>query len=782
MENFVQTFKANLLTLAILSATSFYSHAEAPKSSAEEKHVEVISVLGKRVSYANNTTDESMKQAKAPIGNVMDLIDNLPGINVGQGDAFGSDDYTTTISMRGFVINRADQQLGITIDGVPNGGSAYAGGSKANRYMDVENTRLVEVGQGSADISSASLDALGGTLNFVSDNPEMEAGARFAYTTGSFNARRYFARFDTGEIFGNTTSYFSISDSFNNRWMGTGSNGHADRLHVEFKSVTELDQGRVTARVSYNDAHEDNYQPVSLEHFKSSPRWDGLTTAWTGNPDIDQNFAEAWSTLRENTLAYVKTQWYLSDNLELDFTPYVHFQSGRGDWLPPFQVLATNENGERISQGNGATRQNYTYVNADGTPILDGNHDQVGAKRVSSYRHTHYDKTRFGATANLSWELGEHSLRTGLWLESQERNQTRDWHDVLDPRVSYEFNENPYWVQFNDDYKHELVKFYLQDQINLGVVQFTLGVQKYFVELSRTDSLNGKGKDTLSSDSDWLPSAGVVYSLSNDIELFAGYSKNFKAVSDSILENQKTVDLANLNPETATNLDLGLRYFGDNFSFSSAIYNVKFNDRIVLLRYATSADGTPNYLAAGDGNFDNVGGVNASGFETSFDWRLHQNLNLTSAITYNRAEYSEDVFASTTTPTGQPELVKDYRKGDKLAGIPEKMLSLGLNYNDGNYRAGLSGKFIGSYYGAAKHSFSSDGTDLWNRDSLPTHTLLNAYLGYEKSLDNSNLFSGVDLALVLNNITDKNYITGGNEGSYLIGAGRTASFTVSLNF
>ncbi|CAM5222856.1 TonB-dependent receptor plug domain-containing protein [Alishewanella longhuensis] len=176
----MQTFKTNLLTLAVLSAISMQAHADTLADTAAEKDVEVISVLGKRVSYANNTTDESTKLAKAPIGNVMDLIDSLPGINVGQGDAFGGDDYTTTISMRGFVIDRADQQLGITIDGVPNGGSAYAGGSKANRYLDTENTRLVEVGQGSADIASASLDALGGTINFVSANPEMEASARFA--------------------------------------------------------------------------------------------------------------------------------------------------------------------------------------------------------------------------------------------------------------------------------------------------------------------------------------------------------------------------------------------------------------------------------------------------------------------------------------------------------------------------------------------------------------------------------------------------------------------------
>lgn len=778
----MQTFKANLLTLAVLSAISLQAQADTLANTTEEKEVEVISVLGKRVSYANNTTDESTKLAKAPIGNVMDLIDNLPGINVGQGDAFGSDDYTTTISMRGFVIDRADQQLGITIDGVPNGGSAYAGGSKANRYLDVENTRLVEVGQGSADIASASLDALGGTINFVSANPELTAGARFAYTSGSHNARRYYARYDSGEILGNTTAYFSISDSFNNRWIGSGSNGYADRLHVEFKSVTELDSGRITTRLSYDDAHEDNYQPISMAHYQNTPRWDGLTNVWTGNPDIDQNFAETWSTLRENTLLYVKTEWYLTDNLELDVTPYLHLQNGRGDWLPPYQVYATDANGNRINKGNGSSRTQYTHVDADGLPILDGNNNQPGAKRVASYRHTHYEKTRFGTTANLSWELGEHRLRGGLWYESQDRNQTRDWHQVIDPTIYHYYDEQPYWVQFDDDYKNTVTKLYLQDQITFGDLQLTLGAQKYFVDVSRTDNMNGKGKDAISSNSDILPSAGLVYRLNHRVEFFAGYAKNFKAISDSILENKKTAELSNLKPETATNMDLGFRYFGDSLSMSAAIYNVKFNNRVVLLRYATTADGTPNYLAAGDGNFDNVGGVTARGIETNLSWRLTDNVNITSAITYNDSEYSEDVLASKVGADGEPLLVKDYRQGDKIAGIPEKMLSLSLNYHDGNYRAGISGKYVGSYFGAAKHSFAANGTEVWNNDEIATHTLLNAYLGYEKAFDNSEFFSGIDIALVLNNITDKNYITGGSEGAYLIGPGRTASFTVSLNF
>ena len=753
------------ITLAVVLATQPHLAVAEESVGAAEAAVEVISVTGKRVAYANNVADESAKLQQASISNVMDLIDKLPGVNVGQGDAFGSDDYTTTVSMRGFVIDRADQQLGITIDGIPNGGSAYAGGSKANRYLDSENTRLVEVGQGSGDISSASLDALGGTINFVSATPEDEQKARLDYSNGSFNARRYFARFDTGQLFGNTNAYVSLSDSYNSRWIGTGSNGYSDRLHFEAKSVTQLEHSRFTGRISYDDAHEDNYDYRSLEQFKQNPKFDGLTNVWTGDPEIDQNFAEAWSTLRENTLAYLKGEFTLSDDLLLDVTPYVHLQEGRGDWLPPYQVYATDGKGNRITLGNGVKRETYTYVDAQGRPILDPKADTSKATRVSSYRHTHYDKDRYGFTSNLQWTLDNQQIRAGVWFEQQQRNQSRDWHQVLDPKVYHYFNDAPYWVQFNDDYENDVLKMYVQDKIQFGDLQLTVGVQQYLVDVTRDDLFNAANNGKLDSDSDLLPSLGLVYALTNDLELFSGYSENFKAIPDTLL-NTVGQDFNSLEPETAENLDLGLRYQGDSVTASATLYSIKFNNRITLLAYQ-ELDGAPDYLTELDGTFVNVGGVKSKGLEANADWRFSDTFSLTSALTLNDSTYTENV--------------NGYRAGDNVAAIPEKMLSMDLKYDQGNYRAGLGAKYTGTYFGAAKRAVINNVAQ-WNRDEIPAHTLLNLYAGYRVDLAQGSAIQTLDLSFLLNNLTDKSYIAGGQEGAYLLGAERTASFTVSLGF
>lgn len=754
------------LTLGLLLALQPAVQAEEMADNAgAEAAIEVMSITGKKVAYANNATDESAKLQQAAISNVMDLINKLPGVNVAQGDAFGSDDYTTTVSMRGFVIDRADQQIGITVDGIPNGGSAYAGGSKANRYLDSENTGFVEVGQGSGDISSASLDALGGTINFVSANPMAEQQARLDYSAGSFNARRYFARFDSGEVLGNTTSYFSLSDSYNSRWIGTGSNGFSNRLHGEAKSVTELDNAKITARFSYDDAHEDNYDYRSLTQFKQNPKFDGLTNVWTGNPDIDQNFAEAWSTLRENTLAYVKGDFTLSDNLQLDVSPYLHLQEGRGDWLPPYQVYATDAKGQQISQGNGAKRETFNYVDAQGRPILDPKADTSKAKRVSSYRHTHYDKDRYGVTANLNWQLENQQIRTGLWFEQQERNQSRDWHQVLDAKVYHYYDETPYWVQFNDDYQNDVLKFYVQDKIALGDLELTLGVQQYLVDVERNDNFNSNNNGKLDSDSDLLPSVGVVYPLTANLEAFAGFSKNFKAIPDTLL-NTVGQDFNKLEPETAENFDLGLRYQGDSINASATLYNINFDNRITLLAYQ-QVDGAPDYLTELDGTFVNVGGVKSKGLEANIDWRFADSLSLNSGLTLNNSEYTQNV--------------NGYRQGDKVAAIPEQMLSATLKYQHEKYRAGIGAKYTAEYFGAAKRT-EINKVAVWNRDEIPAHTLLNLYAGYHAEMAQAGLIQTLDLSFIINNLTDKRYLAGGQEGAYLLGAERSASLTISLGF
>ncbi len=156
--------KRSLLALAVISAFSVTTSTavQADEAAVEvPDEIEEVTVIGRSVSYANNATDEPMLKQQTSLTSVLAAVDNLPGVLINEGDTFGSDDWSTSISIRGFQVDLSQQQIGITVDGIANGNSNYGGGAKANRYIDTENLRAVEVSQGTADVASRSNEALG---------------------------------------------------------------------------------------------------------------------------------------------------------------------------------------------------------------------------------------------------------------------------------------------------------------------------------------------------------------------------------------------------------------------------------------------------------------------------------------------------------------------------------------------------------------------------------------------------------------------------------------------
>lgn len=112
-------------------------------------------------------------------------------------------------------------------------------------------------------------------------------------------------------------------------------------------------------------------------------------------------------------------------------------------------------------------------------------------------------------------------------------------------------------------------------------------------------------------------------------------------------------------------------------------------------------------------------------------------------------------------------------EGNKVAGSPETMLSLSLRYQGDAYRAGLTAKRTDTYFGAALGG---------NKDEIPASTVMDFYVGYSKDLSTQNMFKGIDVSLVLNNLNDEDYLAGGQEGAYYLGAERTATVTLKLDF
>ncbi|HAU92014.1 MAG TPA: TonB-dependent receptor, partial [Alteromonas sp.] len=252
----------SLLALSVLAAmagTPVMAEAmNAPAAQPDE--IEEVTVVGRSVSYANNATEESMIKQQSSMTSVLATIDNLPGVLINEGDTFGSDDWSTSISIRGFSVDLDQQQIGMTVDGIANGNSNYGGGAKANRYIDTENLRAVEVSQGTADIASRSHEALGGTINFTTINPGSEELLTVSSTFGEFDAQKLFMRYETGEIAADTYAWISMSTQENSDWMTHTAENTRD--HMAAKFVSYMSNMDITGYISYDDTHEDNYQRI----------------------------------------------------------------------------------------------------------------------------------------------------------------------------------------------------------------------------------------------------------------------------------------------------------------------------------------------------------------------------------------------------------------------------------------------------------------------------------------------------------------------------------------
>lgn len=799
--------KVSLAVLAALSSMSLATAEEAVDDS--EERIEEITVVGRSVSYANNATSEDMFKQQANLSSVLAAVDNLPGVLINEGDTFGADDWSTSIVIRGFQVNLNEQQIGMTVDGIANGNSNYGGGAKANRYIDTENVKGVEVSQGTADIASRSHEALGGTLNFTTIDPAMEQGLVTSVTAGEFDASKYYVRYETGEIFKDTFAWISLSSQESSDFMQQAAENTRD--HVAMKIISTVNDVALTGYVSYDDTHEDNYQRIyGLAQYEQNPHWDQLTDEWTGVPYQDQAYRRGWSTLRENLFAYLQADFSVGA-VDVTTNAYYHNNEGRGDWVPPYLVDVANDGDAGHSElinGNtvfgGAALGQFYFVDRAGNQLSPiegcasaltfpyggagaeydpGCHEQ-GAIPVGSYRHTHYNKQRIGFNADAIWytKIGEfdNTMRFGIWWEDYERDESRDWHKITNSAISYDFNQTPYWVQYDRSFPVDTLMYYIEDELDLEFARVRLGAKKFNVDIAKNDNFDASNDLDVNTDSDTLLSAGIVAPLPIEgLEVFAGYGENFAAIKDAQLERDDT-DLRFIKPETADNIDVGFRYASPGFNASVTYYNIEFNDRIQFTSNETSAG--IDFLEAAAGGYRNVGGIESSGIEISADVMLTDTLSLFTSVTVSESEYIATIGGTGTqydtladaqaaiADENNPESSLVAVEGNTVIGTPDTMAVVSLDWTKDNYFAGISTKYVDSRF-----------LDIYNSAEVEDYIVSDLYIGGFVE----NLGQGIDeleVRLTVNNLFDEDYASTVAPGAFWIGAPRAVAVNARLTF
>lgn len=775
--------------------------------------VDTLVVTAAPVARGNTIVTTDLIAAQPAAMNIINAIQDVPGVAIRGSDAFNADPWTYGVNIRGFDINLRSSKIGQTIDDMPAyNASYYLGGAPAQKFLMNETVARIQIDQGTTSVGSASASALGGTIAYVTRDPKEEAGGLISLSVGDNDARRYAGVYDTGRILGDTTrAYVGIARFTACRWVYGCSDGSGfDQWHAEAKSVTELGKLTITTRVSYDDAVDDPLIEASRSFLDNSTAGDASVPAWTTIPaGVNENWAHAWSAHRENTLAYVKFDYALSDAIQFEVAPYYHRQKGQGDWAPPYQQIALDPNGVRTIAGGtapGASRkraffgwtdaagrqravvQGLDYTDIDGTRIASslcygvGNVVSAACTPLQTYRTSLYGHDRYGFTSKAKFAIGEHKMEAGVWYEKLDRDFGRAWRQIVDIRKGPAYYKSPQLVDFQQNFSTDQWKFYAEDSWTIGDLTLTGGLQKYLIDIeAETEGWDAFGRSTaplrtaLNADSDVLFSLGALYRFNNGLQAFAGVSQNYGAVGDWALEKTQT-DTSKLKSSVADDFEAGLRFHGERLSAQATAYFINYKNAITFYS-ADFVTGGPsgttggiNYTAGTTGAYANTGkGIESKGIEASLVYDLSDAFTLNAALTLNESIYQQ-AFTGGTANAGS---VKKVAKGNEVPGAPKTMVSVGLDYERDNFRASLRGKYTGKTAGDAPNTASL---------FLPAFTVVDLSAGYSLPLEAGR---AVDLQLNVTNLLGEKYIGGMLDEftqRYTRGAPRTVSASLNFSF
>ncbi len=680
-----------LASAAFLAQPAFAQQAPVQLAAAEEED-SVIVVFGQGETRQVQQVEASDIQILTPGTSPIRAIEKLPSVNVQASDPFGSYEWSTRVTIRSF----SQSQLGFNFDGIPLGDMQYGNhnGLHISRVVSPENIASVRVSQGAGAIGTQSTNNLGGTVETFSIDPEDRFGGTVNATYGSDETYRAFARINLASEIVGFRGFVSYGYSSTDKYKGEGTQ---DQHMVNAKAVLPLGEGEIDGWFSYSDRREQDYQDMSLDMLerlgyasdntfsdydlailladignnRGGPGAPGANpaagTVYPGNFEtVDDAYYDA-SGLRRDLVTALGYSTPIGQTAHAAIKGYYHHNEGMGLWATPY------------------------VPSPNGVPI--------------SVRTTEYDISRWGVFGSAGIEIGFNEVTLGGWYEHNDFNQARRFYGLesrTDPGRSFrEYPKNPFFTQWEFDFTTETLQYYVQDAIDLGEVKINLGWKGFKV----TNQADAVIKDVFPEGEfeteDWFqPHAGVVYTLSDHAEVFAGFTqatRAFPSVNGSIWgTTQAGFDAIKdtIEPETSDTYEIGARYNSGGFHGMLGAYLVDFRNRLLGVASGPDIIGSPSVL-------QNVGSVRSIGIEAAADWRIAADLSLFASYTWTDATYRDDVVdgAGNVTPLD----------GKTVIDAPEHMARGELNYDNGNLFGRVALNYMSKRYFTYLNDRSADG-------------------------------------------------------------------------
>jgi iron complex outermembrane receptor protein len=706
-----------VLTSAATQAQQADSKETGPLE--EARSLEEVIVLGRGETRQVQAITAQQIDYLPPGTSPLKAIEKLPGVNFQAADPYGSYEWSTRVTVRGFNQNR----IGFTLDGVPLGDMTYGNhnGLHISRAIPTELVGRAVLSQGTGSLDTASLSNLGGAVEFFSASPQTELGITAAQMFGSDSSRRTFARFDTGELGTGTRAYIAAVDSSTDKWKGGGT--QETRMYT-LKAVQPVGDGTLTGYYDFSDRAEIDYQDLSKDIVsRRGDEWDNFFPNWNaavaaaqacaasgGNDAIvcDDAYWNA-SGLRKDHLGYLALDMPVGETMQWKTTGYAHQNRGQGLWGTPY------------------------VPTPGGAPI--------------SVRSTEYYLKRMGVLTSLSWRGDAHEVEGGVWYETNDFTQARRFYgEPTSARPTRDFTElltGSFRTDWEYDFDTESVVFHLQDTWSVNdELRLNFGFRSVNAQNTAHTVVGDVKNGTIEADEPFLPQVGFNYSISDDVEWFGSAARNVRAFASSGTSGPFSTSAAGfaairdvLEPETANNYESGLRFRGASFEALVALYHVDFEDRLVGINTGPGIIGNPSVLA-------NVGNVTTNGAEAALTWRPMSSLTWFTSLAWNDSEYDDNY--TTTNGAGVTRTVAV--KGKQVTDTPEILLKSELTYDNG------------AFFASANVNYTDERFYTYlNQGSVDAYTLVNLAAGYR--FRGFGAFEELSIQLDATNVTDKQFFS-----------------------
>jgi len=779
-------------------------HATAtPKQEVVRSAEESVAVTARRNIPHNTETTVSRAIMEQQVSgtNVLRSLGQVPGVSFSSTDALGIDTWGASIYMRGFFQN----QLGVTIDGIPLNDQTYANlnGVNINNTAISDDIERSIISQGAGAVDLPSNTNLGGTMQFFTADPKNKFGGKVSQGFGSYGMEHSYFRVDTGELNKTGTKAFaSYARSYEKKYDAPTP---MFMQQADGKIVQPLgDNSRMSAFFNWTDAAVWGYADKSFDILNTLgwrtesfyPNYAGAYAAANWEQYCDGTTPSCALPAGARGKAQLPPGWintneqagvaYLdAGQHSVDYTSGLNFDVALTDALRWTSTIYGQSDTQYTTYGDP-----YQPSAGTGAPLSE----QVWQSR----------QERYGFNTALEYHWRNHTIHSGVWYENNNQSTGQFWYnepllgdgaplETIGPYTKYgpAFAQN-YGFQWNTN----TFQYHLMDTWR---VLHNLTLNYGFKSMLQTSSggANYSNQDynygplpngSMTSSEAFLPHVNIDWRFLPGHELYFDFAENMRpygvagtggstspwavsqpATSDGSVPAQTSQQLfqnlqRTLKPETDFTYLLGYRYSSRYVIASVDGYHTDVRHRLISASVGSLNDPLTTVIDTHKAHMD--------GADVTVTLMPVRGLTFYNSFSYNHFVYGANV--NICEGTGD---VCDI-KGKRLDGYPSFMYKSNLAYT---YR-GFTVHFDANFYSNRPFSVMND-------THVPAYWLANTGARYR--FGNYSVLKNITVDFNVYNLFNAKYIAMAGENGFPVsgdyqsmerGAVREFFGTVSTEF